>query len=70
MFLQSAAEALLQRDKLRRRDVENLWHQLVCPNETVTVKQAMKLIRRAPVDKAAPLMSLVQTLMETAMKEV
>lgn len=69
MFLQQAAEALLQ-DKLRRRDVENLWPQLVCPKETVTVKQAMKLIRRALADKAAPLMSLVQALMEAAMKEV
>jgi len=70
MFLQSAAEMLLQQDKLRRKEVENLWHRMVCPSETVTVKQAMKLIRRAPADKAAPLMSLVQALMENAMKEV
>ena len=70
MFLPKAADMLLQRDKLRRRDVESLWHQLVYPKTTLTVKQAMKQIAHAPVDKAAPLMSLVQSLMENAMKEV
>ncbi len=70
MFLQKAAEVLLQRDKLNRKAVENLWPRMVHPGETVTVKQTMKLIRRAPVDRRAPLMSLVQSLMENAMKEV
>jgi hypothetical protein len=30
----------------------------------------MKVIRRAPVDKQAPLMSLVYAMLEAAMKEV
>lgn len=70
MFLQEAAEKLLQRDKLTRRAVEALWPKMVCPAETLTVKQAMKAIRRAPVDRSVPLMSLVQALVESAMKEV
>lgn len=70
MFLQKAAEALLQRDKLRRKDVDALWPRMVCPGETANVKQALKMCRRAAVDRQAPLMSLVCALVENSMKEV
>ena len=70
MFLPEAVDMMLQRDKLTRRAVENLWHCMVCPGETLTIKQAMKAIRRAPVDRSEPLMSLVQALVKNAMKEV
>jgi hypothetical protein len=36
----------------------------------MTIKQCMKAIRRGEVDKSAPLMSLVQAIVENAMKEV
>ena len=70
MFLQEAAEMLLQRDKMTRKAVENLWPRMVRPGNTMTIKQCMKAIRRGEVDKSAPLMSLVQAIMENAMKEV
>ena len=70
MFLQEAADMLLQRDKMTRRTVENLWPRMVRPGNTMTIKQCMKAIRRGEVDKSAPLMSLVQEIVENAMKEV
>ena len=70
MFLQAAADVLLKRDKLNRRAVVPLWHRLVGPKATMTVKQCMKAIRKAPADPSAPLMSLVHALVENAMKEV
>lgn len=70
MFLQEAAEMLLQRDKLNRKNIELLWPRMVCPGSTLTIKQTMKAIRRAPVDRSMPLMSLVQAMIECAMKEV
>lgn len=70
LFLQEAADMLLLRDKLNRKTVEALWPRMVCPGNTMTIKQAMKAIRRADVDKSAPLMSMVQAMVENAMKEV
>lgn len=69
MFLPDMAERFLQRDKLTRADVEARWHQLVAPDQTVTLKQAMKAVRRAPVDKEAPLVSLFAALLAAAMQE-
>ena len=70
MFLQEAADMLLQRDKLNRKNIELLWPRMVCPGSTLSIKQTMKAIRRAHVDRRAPLMSLVQAMIEYAMKEV
>ncbi len=70
MFLQEAAELLLQRDKLNRKYIAPLWHRMVCPGNTLTIKQTLKALRRAPVDRDAPLMSFVQAMVENAMKEV
>lgn len=70
MFLQAAADMLLQRDKLNRKNIELLWPRMVCPGSTLTIKQTMKAIRRASVDRSMPLMSLVQAMIECAMKEV
>lgn len=70
MFLQEAAEVILQRDKLTRKTVEALWPRMVSPGNTLTIRQTMKVIRRAPVDRRDPLMSLVTALMLSAMKEV
>ena len=70
MFLPEVADILLQRDKLTRQTVENLWPRMVCPGNTANVKQAMKDIRRAPADREAPLMSLLAALMLSSMKEV
>ncbi len=70
MFLQEAAETLLQRDKLTRKNVELLWPRMVRPGSTLNVKQTMQAIRRSPVDRDAPLMSLVQAVMISSMKEV
>ncbi len=70
MFLQEAADAFLQRDKLTKKNVETLWPKMVRPGDTSTIQQAMKAIRRSPADRSAPLMSLVQALMAASMKEV
>ena len=70
MFLQEAAELLLTPGGMNKKTVEALWSRMVCPGDTLSLKQAMKRIRRASVDREIPLMSLVQALMENAMKEV
>ena len=69
MILQSAADMLLQ-GGAGRRTLEALWPCMIRPVDTLTIKQTMKAIRRAPVDREIPLMSLVQAMMENAMKEV
>lgn len=70
MFLPEAADMLLKREKMSRRAVEALWPRMVLPGDTLTVKQCMKALHKARVHKATPLMSLVQALVENAMKEV
>ena len=70
MFLQVAADLAFKREKLTRKAVEAIWHEMVCPGDTQTVKQCLKAIRKARADKSAPLMSLVQAMVENAMKEV
>ncbi len=70
MFLQEMMDALLRRDDLSMKTIEALWPRMVCPGNTLTIRQTMKVIRRAPVDKQAPLMSLVYAMLEAAMKEV
>ena len=70
MFLPAMAERLLLRDKLNRSAVESLWPRMVCPKETVSLKQMMKELRRASVDRCAPVMSLITALVQSAMKEV
>ena len=70
MFLPEAAALLLQRDKLSRKAIEGLYGQMVCPGTTVDIKQLMKELRRAPVDREEPLASLIQALVISAMKEV
>ena len=70
MFLPEAAALLLQRDKLTRRNVDSLWADVVCPGKTLTIKQALKDIRKAPVNRDEPLTSLIQALVQSAMKEV
>ncbi len=69
MILQEAAEMLL-RGGADRKSLDALWHRMVRPVDTLTIRQAMKSIRRAPVDREIPLMSLMQAMMEIAMKEV
>ena len=70
MFLQEAADMLLKRGKMTRKEVEAFWANMVCPGTTLTVKQCMKALRKVQVDRSAPLMSLVQAMVEYAMKEV
>lgn len=70
MFLPEAADVLLHRDKLTRASVEALWPRMVCPGNTVNIKQCLKAIRRVKVRKDAPLASFVQAMIEHAMKEV
>jgi hypothetical protein len=69
MILQSAADMLL-RGGADRKTLEVLWPCMIRPVDTLTIKQTMKAIRRAPVDREIPLMSLLQAMMENAMKEV
>ena len=69
LFLPEIAEKLLLRDALTRQQVERLWPEMVCPRATVSCKQAMKVVRRAPVDREAPLMSLLHALLTVSMKE-
>ena len=70
MFRQEAAEMLLKREKMTRKAVEALWPSMVGPGMTPTVKQCVKSLRKAETDKSAPLMSLMQAMVEYAMKEV
>lgn len=70
MFLQEAADMVFKKEKMTRKAVEALWPRMVFPGNTLTVKQCMKAIRKAKTDKSAPLMSLVQAMVENAMKEV
>ena len=70
MFLPEAATLLLQRDKLNRKAIDGLFADMVCPGKTLTIKQMMKDIRRAPVNRQEPLASLLQALVRSSMKEV
>lgn len=70
LLMQEAADMLLQRDRLNRKSIAPMWSRMVYPGETLTIKQTMKAIRRAPVNREAPLVSLVLALMETSMREV
>ena len=70
MFLQEAAELLLGKDAVTRKSIELLWPKMVRPGHTLTIKQTLRVIRHAPVDRREPLMSLVQAMLENAMKEV
>ncbi len=70
MFLPEAASLLLQRDKLTRKAIDGLWADMVCPVTTMNIKQALKDIRKAPVNKDEPLASLIQALVRSSMKEV
>ena len=70
MFQPEMANLLLQRDKLNRKAIKDLWAEMVCPGATLNIKQTLKAIRRAPVSSDEPLTSLVQALVLTSMKEV
>ena len=70
MFLPEMANLLLQRDKLNRKAIKDLWAEMVFPGATLNIKQTLKAIRRAPVSSGEPLTSLVQALVLTSMKEV
>ncbi len=67
LFLPDVADKLLQRDSLTHQQVESCWSRMVCPEETVSLRAAMKDVRRAPADRRAPLMSLFLALMDAAM---
>lgn len=69
LLLPEMAELLLQRDRLNRKAIGPLWHRMVRPGDTLTIKQTMKALRRAPVNRDAPLASLVLAVMALAMKE-
>lgn len=69
MFLPEAAVLLLQREKLNRKAAAALWPRMVRPGVTLTMKQTMKVLRRAPVNREEPLGSLLQALVLSAMKE-
>ena len=70
MFLPEAAALLLQRDKLTRRAVDGLFADMVCPVQTLTIKQMMKDLRRGTVDHDEPLASLIRAMVRSSMKEV
>ena len=70
MFLPEMADVLLQRDKLNKKTIDALWPRMVSPGATLALKPALKAIRRAPVDRSEPVLSLLTALMESAMKEV
>lgn len=69
MFHVEIADFLLQREQLTSSDVERLWSHLVLPEDGVTLKEALKAARHAPVDPENPVMSLLQALMQHSMKE-
>ena len=70
MFLPEMANLLLQRDKMNRKAIKELWAEMVCPGTTRNIKQTLKAIRRAPVNHEEPLTSLIQALVLKSMKEV
>ena len=70
MFPPEIADLLLNKDRLTKSAVESLWPRMVCPGNTVTVKQCLKAMRRAQVRRDAPLASFIQAMMACAMKEV
>ncbi len=68
MFLADVAERLITRDQLSRHLVEGVWHRLVRPAETATLREAMKHLRKAPVNHEQPLMSLLSALLSESMQ--
>lgn len=70
MFLPEASALMLNRSKMTRAAVEALWPRMVCPGNTVNIRQCLKEIRRVKVNRDAPLASFVQAMVEAAMKEV
>lgn len=69
MFNVEIAELLLQRDRLTGADVESRWGSLVLPEDGVSLRDAMKAVRRARVRRDAPVVSLLEALMRYSMKE-
>ena len=68
LFRPDGAEGFLLRDKLTRQEVEKGWATLVQPGETISFRQAMKAIRREPADRDAPLMALLEALLNVSMQ--
>ena len=55
--------------RLRPADVEGIWASLVTPADGRSLKEALKKIKKAEVNEAAPVMSLLRALLQSAMKE-
>ena len=70
MFLPEMTDRLIRRERPSRKEIELLWDRIVLPEDGVSLKMALKAIRRAPVMPEAPVLSLMQALMQQAMKEV
>lgn len=71
MFHRGLTSRLLtQERRLTRSEVEALWPEMVQPADGRTLRQALRSIKKAPVDEAAPVMSLLHALIRNAMEEV
>ena len=70
MFSAQFTGRLLQERRLTRKEVESMWGFIVLPGDGENIKKTLKRLRRAEVDQAAPVMSLLHALIMNAMGEV
>lgn len=70
LFSAALTGRLLQERRLTRREVEAMWDSIVLPDDGVSLKQALKRMKKADVNQAAPVMSLLYALIMNSMGEV
>lgn len=70
MFSPRLTERLLTDRRLTRKEVEAMWAEIVQPADGLTIRQALRRMRRAPVNQNAPVMSLLHALIMHSMEEV
>lgn len=70
LFSAQLTGRLLQERRLTRKDVEAMWGFIVLPGDGMPFKQTLKRMKRAEVDPAAPVMSLLYALIIHSMGEV
>lgn len=61
---------LLQERRVHAPEVEKAWPQMVSPADGRTIRETLRRIRKAPVNADAPVMSLLDAMINESMGEV
>lgn len=70
LFHEKLLTKLRRMDKrLTPADVEGIWADMVLPADGRSLKEALKLLKRACVNENMPVLSLLEAMLQSAMKE-